>query len=624
MSNSLILEDSPYLQQHANNPVNWFAWNDEVFNKALSEQKPIFLSVGYSSCHWCHVMENEVFENKAIAQILNENFICIKVDKEERPDIDKYYQNLYQIINKRGGGWPLSMFLTHEKKPFYAATYIPPANFINLIKDIHSLYKSDFLGVDLRGNELLKLANLEFVSQKVVNFEDSFIDVVQKKLQRDFDSIYGGFGYAPKFPHSASINLALRLFMITKDSKTVQIATKTLDEMAKGGLRDIVDGGFCRYSTDDIWLIPHFEKMTYDNGLLCESYIKAYEVTKNDFYLSIAKEISDFMLNKMTENGLFYSASDADSCDKNGKKHEGEYFVYTYDELQKSLVDVFGQKRGDELLVILGASKSGNFEGKNIIRNEKLAPISSEVITVLRNLRKNKAYPFIDKKCITSWNCMIIKSLFMLCKLDESYFGVAVDSLEKLTQSIYINDKLYHSFLIGGKEPSINGFLEDYGYMCDCLLQAYQSTFDEKYLILLEKIAKEAINKFYNNGQWYFSTNEFVTDGDLFDSSYPSSIAVLIRAIYIFGCLKSDVYFIDIAQKSIDFYSEFLLKNPIYSGVFTDLILMDIVGIKVFKSNENNLLKIDLSKEPFGFLFKTSDEKIQVCGKFSCNEEVIL
>ena len=374
MPNSLILEDSPYLLQHAYNPVDWFAWSDKAFEKAISEQKPIFLSIGYSSCHWCHVMENEVFENESIAKILNEHFVCIKVDKEERPDIDKYYQNLYQIMKQKGGGWPLSMFLTHDKKPFYTATYIPPQNFSQLCLEINELYDFDYSGIAMRSEELEKFAELRYVNSQTLSFGANFADFLEEKLQKNFDSIYGGFGNAPKFPHTAILNLCMKIYKIKKSPKIYEIISKTLKQMAKGGLRDIVDGGFCRYSTDDIWLVPHFEKMTYDNALLCENYLNFFEISDDIFFINIAKEIAEFMLDKMYEKGLFYTASDADSLDENGKIAEGAYFVYDFEELQYGLAEVFGAKRTIEIMSILGVNRSGNFEGKNILRNESLVP----------------------------------------------------------------------------------------------------------------------------------------------------------------------------------------------------------------------------------------------------------
>ena len=619
MPNSLILEDSPYLLQHAYNPVDWFAWSDKAFEKAISEQKPIFLSIGYSSCHWCHVMENEVFENESIAKILNEHFVCIKVDKEERPDIDKYYQNLYQIMKQKGGGWPLSMFLTHDKKPFYTATYIPPQNFSQLCLEINELYDFDYSGIAMRSEELEKFAELRYVNSQTLSFGANFADFLEEKLQKNFDSIYGGFGNAPKFPHTAILNLCMKIYKIKKSPKIYEIISKTLKQMAKGGLRDIVDGGFCRYSTDDIWLVPHFEKMTYDNALLCENYLNFFEISDDIFFINIAKEIAEFMLDKMYEKGLFYTASDADSLDENGKIAEGAYFVYDFEELQYGLAEVFGAKRTIEIMSILGVNRSGNFEGKNILRNESLVPLSSELKSILKMIRSSKNYPFVDKKCIVSWNAMMIKSLFLLSKYEPKYLKTAVASLEVLSEQAFVDDILYHSFLIGGKNPVIEGFLEDFAYLADTLLFAYQTTLHEKYIDLCIKICHQAAQKFIHEGKWSFSVGEFETDGDIFDSSYPSSVAMMCRVFYIIGIMKEPIL-LDIAIKTIEYYSAFIANGSTSTAVFSEVILMDVLGVKVFKSNLANILKDKKeNKEPFVFYYKTNHPSIEICSKYSCS-----
>jgi uncharacterized protein YyaL (SSP411 family) len=619
MPNSLILEDSPYLLQHANNPVNWFAWCDKAFEKAINEQKPIFLSIGYSSCHWCHVMENEVFENESIAKILNEHFVCIKVDKEERPDIDKYYQNLYQIMKQKGGGWPLSMFLTHDKKPFYTATYIPPQNFSQLCLEINELYDFDYSGIAMRSEELEKFAELRYINSQTLSFGANFADFLEEKLQKNFDSIYGGFGNAPKFPHTAILNLCMKIYKIKKSPKIYEIISKTLKQMAKGGLRDIVDGGFCRYSTDDIWLVPHFEKMTYDNALLCENYINFFEISDDRFFIDIAKEIAEFMLDKMYEKGLFYTASDADSLDENGKTAEGAYFVYDFEELQYGLAEVFGAKRTIEIMSILGVNRSGNFDGKNILRNDSLTPLSSELKSILKMIRSSKNYPFVDKKCIVSWNAMMIKSLFLLSKYEPKYLKTAVASLEALCDKAFINDILYHSFLIGGKDAVIEGFLEDYAYLADTLFFAYQTTLHEKYMDLCIKICYQVTQKFVNDGKWSFSVGEFETDGDIFDSSYPSSVAIMCRIFYIVGTIKEPIL-LDIAIKTIEYYSSFIANGSTSTAVFSEVVLMDVLGVKIFKSNLANILKDKKeNKEPFVFYYKTNEASVEICSKYSCS-----
>ena len=336
MANHLKNEHSPYLQQHADNPVDWYPWGEEAFAKAREENKAIFLSIGYSSCHWCHVMEQESFEDEATAKILNEHFIAIKVDREERPDIDKHFQEVYQLMNQRPGGWPTSIFLTQEQKPFYSATYIPDEprygmmSFSSLLEVIADKYKKEKDLLTEKADEILRFLNPKEDKIQATKLDLSIINRVSDQAKQLFDNKDGGFNKAPKFPQASTLDLLLDVYRITGDKETLNMVLLSLSSMAKGGLRDLVDGGFCRYSTDNEWLVPHFEKMTYDNALLSEVYLKAYHVSGNDFYKSVAFETIDFMIKNMSEDGLFYSATDADT-----EGEEGKYFVYTYEKALK-------------------------------------------------------------------------------------------------------------------------------------------------------------------------------------------------------------------------------------------------------------------------------------------------
>jgi uncharacterized protein YyaL (SSP411 family) len=359
--NRLSTEDSPYLQQHKNNPVHWYPWCDEAFEKAKNEKKPIFLSIGYSSCHWCHVMEHEVFENETIANVLNEHFISIKVDREERPDIDKYYQEVYMLLNRRAGGWPTSIFSTYENEPIYAGTYIPPKRqhnmmgFDELIDVIATKVRGDDAELFKNAKEIQHFLKPKDEATQATKLNTSAIDLFIKEISSNYERTYGGFSTSPKFPHVYTHLALLDVYHLRNDQKMLDMVTHSLKEMTKGGLFDHVDGGFCRYSTDDKWLVPHFEKMTYDNGLLAELYIKSYEATNDPFFLNIAKNIHDFMIEKMRENNLFYSASDADT-----EGEEGKYFVYDHAELK--------EKFTPEQLKAMSITPSGNFEGHSIVR----------------------------------------------------------------------------------------------------------------------------------------------------------------------------------------------------------------------------------------------------------------
>lgn len=604
MANRLQYEDSPYLQQHSLNPLDWFAWGDEAFEKAKKEKKPIFLSIGYSSCHWCHVMEEEVFENESIAKLTNEVFISIKVDKEERPDLDKYYQNVYSILNGRAGGWPLSIFLTHNLKPFYTATYIPPESFTQIVEYFKNEYQNNYKELEDKSKQIDKFSSMVYNPSEVFDFKDDFLQIYSKSVLSDYDRFYGGYSKAPKFPRTAIINNCFLL-----DEKCINSALNSLKWMAKGGFYDLVDGGFCRYSVDDIWLVPHFEKMTYDNGLLSENYLNAYLYTKDDIYLNIAKDTIDFMLEKMSEKNLFYSASDADSKTDTDEKEEGFYFTYTYDELENILDNKTIQK--------LNISKDGNFEGRNIIRDEELHGIDKDIIKKLKDLRTTKSYPFIDNKVITSWNSMMIKSLFLLAKVDNSYLNTAISYLDTLLDTMYLDDTLYHSKLISSKDkPSIKAFLEDYAYLIDTLLEAYQNTFKDKYLSLAKTLIDKALELYYKEGRWYFSNEEFITEADIFDTSYPSSIGIMINSLLTLASFK-DISYMKIVNETLRFYSSMIERSPSNFSSVSKAIIRMLQDETIIKSKKENLIKIR-QKLPQAKLYNNGEDSIYVCGLKSC------
>ncbi|MEA3434612.1 MAG: thioredoxin domain-containing protein, partial [Campylobacterota bacterium] len=475
MANHLKNEHSPYLQQHADNPVDWYPWGEKAFKKAQKENKPIFLSIGYSSCHWCHVMEHESFEDEKTAKILNEKFISVKVDREERPDIDKHFQDVYRLMNGRPGGWPTSIFLTEDLKPFYSATYIPDEpkygmmSFKALLDVISDKYKNEKKTLVNEADRILQHLNPKEDKIQATKLDESIIARVLDQADQLFDSKDGGFNKAPKFPQASTLDLLLDLYRLTGEKEALNMSILSLSSMAKGGLYDRIEGGFCRYSTDNEWLIPHFEKMTYDNALLSEVYLKAFHVTNNDFYKDIAFETIDFMLEKMSQDKLFYSASDADT-----EGEEGKYFVYAYDKALK-LFEKAGipGKEHEKLAKALHITKEGNFEGKNIIRVDDSSsldiPYYKEAIEALKKRREKRVYPFIDTKVLVSWNAMMIKSLFKAARTDSKYLKPAIKSLDRLLETMYINSQLFHSTLIG-KEPKIQAFLEDYAFLGETLI----------------------------------------------------------------------------------------------------------------------------------------------------------
>jgi hypothetical protein len=554
-ANRLINEDSPYLLGHAYNPVDWYAWSKEAFERARAENKPIFLSIGYSACHWCHVMEREVFENEELAGILNERFVSIKVDREERPDIDKHFQHIHYVITRRSGGWPTSIFLTPDKRPFFAATYIPPKS------------KQGMMGfgevVTMLSNKLRDepqevyrvVANIERIAANTEQKRKEKVDfhllgALKEAVLKNFDSKYGGIMGEPKFPHAALLILLLK----SKDEELISVAAHTLKCMAKGGMYDIVDGGFCRYSVDSFWLVPHFEKMAYDNALLIEAYAKAYEITKEPLFLRIAKECADFMLQKMSKSNLFYSASDADS-----EGEEGKYFVYSWQEAYDACVKV-GVEDANKTLRTLGFSKIGNFEGKNIPRNETFESGEEvqKALAALKKLRASRVYPFIDKKIICSWNAMMVSALFALSRMDGSYAQTAELTLFALVSKLDRGGKLYHCAMVD-KEPKIEAFFEDYAFLAKAYLDAHLATGNQEYKKEALEIIKKAVDIFYKDGAWMLSVGEFETMAEANDGSYSSPIGI---ACEVLGYFREEMA--DVLHSTMQTYSREVRSYPIY------------------------------------------------------------
>ena len=626
MANHLKNEHSPYLQQHADNPVDWYPWGEEAFEKARKENKAIFLSIGYSSCHWCHVMEHESFEDESTAKILNEHFVSIKVDREERPDIDKHFQEVYQLMNQRPGGWPTSIFLTTEQKPFYSATYIPPEprygmmSFSSLLEVIADKYKNEKSLLSEKADEILRFLNPKEDKIQATKLDLSIISRMADQAKQLFDNQNGGFNKAPKFPQASTLDLLLDVYRITGDEETLEMVLLSLSSMAKGGLRDLVEGGFCRYSTDNEWVVPHFEKMTYDNALLSEVYLKAYHVSGNTFYKEVAFETLDFMLKQMSEDALFYSASDADT-----EGEEGKYFIYTYEKALKSFEKAgIPSKEHASLATALHITKEGNFEGKNIVRVDNPEnpdiPYYEEALEALRKRREKRIYPFIDKKIIVSWNAMMITSLFKASRVDKRYLNPAIKSLDALLQSMYIHSELYHSTLIG-KPPKIKAFLEDFAYLTETLIEAYESTFNEVYLISATKLANNAIEKYFDKGKWKFSRGEFETNADIYDSSYPSSVATMISALYSISSLVDTVYK-KFVFKSLEIHSYDVMRQPISTPRMSRMVIRYLKDDVIIKASEEKLKMhisdIDALSHPFSLFKNDTNDGYMICNSNSC------
>ena len=639
-TNSLINEESPYLKQHAHNPVDWYAWNKEVFQKAKEENKMIFLSIGYSTCHWCHVMEEESFENEEVAKILNKHFISIKVDREEMPHVDKYFQDVHNLVNEHSGGWPLTIILTPKRKAFFAATYIPPyrkygrRGIIELLNDI----QKDF---ETNQKQIYEIAeNIETILEENKNrrFEkkelsSKLIEQFIKEVDTKFDHKYFGIGHRPKFPHASTIETLLDIYKVEKNQKALLLATNMLKAMANGGIYDQIEGGFYRYSVDEMWMIPHFEKMLYTNAELLSAYSKAYDITGDVFYKNIADGIIEFTKERFEKENLLYSASDADSLNEDKEKEEGAYFVFVYDEV----IDFLSQKRYtkiemEEIMNYFNFTFEGNFEnGLNnpYLSNNKPTKNLEKVKADLKELRSKKLYPFVDEKIITSWNAMYISSLFEAKTVDTKNAEKALILLDTLLEKLYIKETLYHQMLID-KKPKVKALLEDYSFLTDALLKAYNFSLDEKYLDLAFRLTAEAISKFYKNKVWHLSDDEFKYNADVYDSAYKSAQSQMIDNILKIALLKDDLKLQELTKESFDNNSLILSSSPSNSPWLLRTYMAYKKEYISLKATKDMLEKEILLDYPFILRKLNKDKKylackVGVCFAYSSSfEEIII
>ncbi len=631
-ANKLKTEDSPYLLQHKDNPLNWYPWGDEAFEKAKKENKLIFLSIGYSTCHWCHVMEEESFENEKIASFINKHFVSIKVDREEMPHIDKYYQDVFILLHRRGGGWPLSLVLTPQGKVFFSATYIPSVpkyNFKGIVevlggvKDYYKNYKKDAEKQAL----LIEKTMQNPKNIKKIMLDLKVVDKYIKIIKHNFDYDEGGLGVSPKFPHAFMIEAMLDIYLINKDKDALDMSKRMLKAMANGGIYDQIEGGFYRYSVDEAWRIPHFEKMLYTNAELLSAYSKAYMITSDEFYKNVAKEIVLFVKERFVKDNLLYSASDADSL-LGDEKEEGAYFVFKYNESYDYLKKN-GIKNIDEALNYFNITKEGNFEDKAtnpyLSGNDK--PKNLEKLkSLFKKLRSSRSYPFIDKKILTSWNGLYIYSLLEASAINKEYLKDAIAHLDTLIESLYVKDVLYHQ-KIANKKPKVQALLEDYAFLIQALLKGYDLSLNKKYLTLATKLNKEMIKKFSTNDGLKMSENDFEIESSLNDGAYKSVLAVAIDNILKLSLLNDDLKLYALGSKLIDNVKFRLNENPSGMSYLLRTFLAFEKGYISLKANKDKLDE-KWTNYPF-FLRKENKDKlylackIKVCFAFSKDKEEI-
>ncbi len=552
MPNRLAHQTSPYLLQHAGNPVDWYPWGPEALERARTEDRPIFLSIGYSACHWCHVMEHESFEDAQIARSMNEHFVCIKVDREERPDLDQIYMNAVQIMTGRGG-WPMSVFLTTELKPFYGGTYWPPTarggmpGFDQVLAAVADAWQNRRAHAIDQADSLTE--HLKSAAQPPAESGPLSALVVEQaiaSLARSFDSTNGGFGGAPKFPHPMDLRLLARAWHRDRGEPLLHVMTFTLDKMAAGGIYDQLGGGFHRYSVDERWLVPHFEKMLYDNALLVPCYLDAFLITGNADYARVARETCDYVLREMTDPaGGFYSTQDADS-----EGEEGKFFVWTPDEV----AEVLGEEAAKTFSYVYDVTPEGNFEhGHSILNRPKSLEQCAQILgrdatDLVRELaesrakllaaREKRVHPGLDDKVLVAWNGLMIDALAQAAGvLDEPRYLVAATRAADfiLSNMRRADGRLLHTWR--GGQATLDAYLDDYACLANALVTLYEADFDERWLEAAIELCDTILKHFADRdgGGFFFTASDhealIARQKDLYDNAVPSGNSMAALAL---------------------------------------------------------------------------------------------
>ncbi|MFO7772360.1 MAG: thioredoxin domain-containing protein [Dehalococcoidia bacterium] len=573
--NRLTGETSPYLLQHAGNPVDWYPWGEEALTRARREDKPILLSIGYSACHWCHVMAHESFENEEIALLMNDNFVNIKVDREERPDLDAVYMDAVQAMTG-GGGWPLTVFLTPEGKPFFGGTYFPPEDkhgmpgFPRVLKAVADFYQNRRGEVEQATQQIVTA--LDARADIPVEGETPAIDTLHQAfsaIERDFDTRNGGFGTAPKFPQPLVLEFLLRYHQRTDDRKALSIVTPTLEKMARGGIYDQIGGGFHRYATDSKWLVPHFEKMLYDNALLSQVYLHAYIVTRTPLFRRIAEETIDYVLREMSDpEGGFYSTQDADT-----EGVEGKYYLWTHDEVQ----EILGEETAGIAEDYFGVTAQGNFEGRNILHVPGDLPMEEpdavkQAKAALLRVREKRVRPARDDKILASWNGLMLASLAeAACVLDrDDYLAAAVANGSFLLKAMMSEGYLKHTCKDG--QARIEGYLDDYALVIEGFLNLHQATFDARWLREAIRLADVMIEEFWDaSAGMLYDTGKrhpalFVRPRNTSDGATPSGSSAAVLALMKVSRLTDNDRLEQIAAKSLKAMQRKMSHYPLGFG----------------------------------------------------------
>jgi len=593
-TNSLINETSPYLLQHAYNPVEWYAWNNETMELAQKQNKLVVISIGYSACHWCHVMEEESFENDSVAKLMNERFINIKVDREERPDVDQIYVNAVTLMTG-SAGWPLNVIALPDGRPIFGGTYFNKEEWMQVLKQTSSLFEINPERVISYAEKLtdgLQKADLIEVSKKNTEFEKDTLKQIVSNLKISLDLDLGGLKNAPKFPMPNHLSFALRYAVQFEDRKLMDYVLNTLDKMANGGLYDQIAGGFSRYSVDEKWHVPHFEKMLYDNAQLVSVYAQAHKLTKNENYKIIIEETLDFVAKEMTsKEGAFYSSIDADSKNIEGKLEEGVYYTWTIDELKTILDTDYELFREYYNINNIGLWEEGRYILYKTKSDKEFAQEKSISVEVLHsklrqwkkslsNRRNKRNLPRLDTKSLTSWNALMIKAYLDAYSTlgGKKYLKIALKNAQFLKQKqLQSNGQLLHSYKDG--VSSIKGFAEDYALLISAYIDVYQATLDQSWLDLSKKLMDYSIKHFLNNenSMFYFTSNDvknlIARKTEVFDNVIPSSNSIQANNLFKLGHYYYDKSYTDLSKQMLSNINKDINNSPIAYTNWLELYL---------------------------------------------------
>ncbi|HBX22586.1 MAG TPA: thioredoxin domain-containing protein [Desulfotomaculum sp.] len=636
--NHLINQKSPYLLQHAYNPVNWYPWSEEAFAEAKKKNQPIFLSIGYSTCHWCHVMERESFEDQEVADYLNRHFVSIKVDREERPDIDHIYMTVCQALTGQGG-WPLTVLLTPDKKPFFAGTYFPKrtkwgrSGLLDILEQVTAKWQKDRDAITRAGDQIVE--QLQFNPQGADTGLDpgEIAEQCFNELRSAFDRQHGGFGAAPKFPTPHNIIFLLRYWKSSGHDEALAMAEKTLQSMFRGGIYDHVGFGFARYSTDQYWLVPHFEKMLYDNALLALAFLEAYQATNNDFYARVASEIFTYVLRDMTHpEGGFYSAEDADS-----EGVEGKFYVWTPTEVE----EVIGEGKGRIYNRVYEITPNGNFEGHSIpnlisglpserapelgLEPEKLVTMLEEARQKLFVHREKRVHPHKDDKILTAWNGLMIAALARgAAVLGQGNLLEAAQKAEAFIRGklIRADRRLLARYRDG--EAAYEAYLDDYAFMTWGLIELYRATFKPEYLVRAVELVGQTRDLFWDaqKGGFFFYGSDaeqlIARPKEVYDGALPSGNSVMALNMLVLAATTGDTEMEDTARHLINTFAGTIAEHPQGYTYFVTALLFSagaVTGVTVSGDRDDQAVQemLDMSQQRYNpdtvFIYYPGDEE---------------